>query len=250
MAANGLEIERKYLLSGVPPETDLAALGARATGIEQYYLRTTDGWVRRVRRLVADGRARYILTRKQDLEGITRREIESDLTPDEYRRLRTEADPDRRAILKVRHVIPYRRWKLELDVFGQPPGLVLLEVELDDAAEVPELPPSIAALVVREVSTDPAYANYNLARRPGLAVDPDDPDDDLDALAPAEAERARRRDHDAAAGEREGMRTGLAKQFKQVLDAQARRGREAGPRRADPLAKANRRDARRDDPST
>ncbi|HSW41637.1 MAG TPA: hypothetical protein VLM76_03925 [Patescibacteria group bacterium] len=55
------------------------------------------------------------------------------------------------------------------------------------------------------------------------------PDDRADELPPAEAARARRRDHDATAAERSGMRTGLAKQFKQVLDAQARRGRAAGP---------------------
>ncbi len=57
---------------------------------------------------------------------------------------------------------------------------------------------------------------------------PKPPDDEADDLPPAEAERARRRDHDAAAAERSGMRTGLAKQFKQVLDAQAKRGRAAG----------------------
>ena len=56
-------------------------------------------------------------------------------------------------------------------------------------------------------------------------VDPDS-DDELD-LPPAEAERDRRRDHDLRAAEREGMRTGLAKQFKQVLDAQLKRAREA-----------------------
>jgi hypothetical protein len=53
-----------------------------------------------------------------------------------------------------------------------------------------------------------------------------EPDDDAD-LPPAEAARDRRRDHDLRAIEREGMRTGLAKQFKQVLDAQVKRGREA-----------------------
>jgi hypothetical protein len=57
---------------------------------------------------------------------------------------------------------------------------------------------------------------------------PKTPDDGTNGLPPAEAARARRRDHDAAAGERSGMRTGLAKQFKQVLDAQAKRGRAAG----------------------
>lgn len=46
-------------------------------------------------------------------------------------------------------------------------------------------------------------------------------------LPPSEAARDRRRDRDLRAAEREGMRTGLAKQFKQVLDVQLKRGREA-----------------------
>ena len=59
------------------------------------------------------------------------------------------------------------------------------------------------------------------------------PDDDpTDDLPPAEAARARRRDHDSTAAARAGMRIGLAKQFKQVLDAQARRARAARPRPA------------------
>ena len=73
------------------------------------------------------------------------------------------------------------------------------------------------------------------------ARDPE-PDDDIE-LPPAEAARDRRRDHDLRAVEREGMRTGLAKQFKQVLDAQARRAKEAeeaAPKRG------NRRQAGRD----
>ena len=57
---------------------------------------------------------------------------------------------------------------------------------------------------------------------------PKPPDDRSDELPPAEAARARRRDHDGAAAARSGMRTGLAKQFKQILDAQAKRGRAAG----------------------
>ena len=56
---------------------------------------------------------------------------------------------------------------------------------------------------------------------------PKPPDDPADELPPAEAARARRRDHDTAAAGRSGMRTGLAKQFKQVLDTQAKRGRDA-----------------------
>lgn len=51
-------------------------------------------------------------------------------------------------------------------------------------------------------------------------------------LPPAEAARARRRDRDASAAARKGMRTGLAKQFKQVLEAQVKRA-ALGPVRDD-----------------
>jgi adenylate cyclase len=172
MSRDGLEIERKYLLDGAPSEAELAALGARPTRLEQVYLVSSDGWVRRVRRIEAGGGSRHVLTRKRDRSGIVREEIEVDVSPEEYTRLAAEGDPARRVIRKVRHVIPYGRWTLELDVFSDPPGLVLLEVELEDAAEVPDLPPSVAAHVVREVSTDSTYANHRLALLADRAPDP------------------------------------------------------------------------------
>lgn len=167
MGEGGIEIERKYLLSGPPSEAALAALDARPVRLEQVYLRSDDGWIRRVRRVEVHGNSRYVLTRKRDRGGIVRDEVEADLSPEEYGRLVAQADPARRVIRKVRHLVTHDRWTLELDVFSEPPGLVLLEVELDDPADVPDLPSSIAALVVREVSTDPAYTNHALALRPG-----------------------------------------------------------------------------------
>jgi CYTH domain-containing protein len=159
----GLEIERKYLLVGAPAASDLAALGARELRLEQAYLRIEDDWVRRIRRTEREGTVRHVFTRKRDVGGIVREELETDLTADEYAHLLADADPARRVIRKTRHVFTSGRWTLELDVFDEPPGLVLLEVELDDAAEAPELPPVIAALVVREVSTETAYTNHALA---------------------------------------------------------------------------------------
>ena len=47
--------------------------------------------------------------------------------------------------------------------------------------------------------------------------------DEGEELPPSEAARDKRRDRDATAGARAGMRTGLAKQFKQVLDTQRKR---------------------------
>ncbi len=58
----------------------------------------------------------------------------------------------------------------------------------------------------------------------------DDPPmaDDLD---PREAERTRRRDHESAAQERELLRPGMGKVFKQIQDAQLKAAREAPKRR-------------------
>lgn len=53
-----------------------------------------------------------------------------------------------------------------------------------------------------------------------------DDSDDLPDLDPRERARARRRDRDLSAPDRELMRTGQAKVFKQVIDRQARRATE------------------------
>jgi CYTH domain-containing protein len=165
----GQEIERKYLLSGAPSEVELAELGARPHRIEQVYLRSDDGWVRRVRRVEAGGRTRYIATRKREVAGIVREEHEKELDAAAYDRIVAEADPERRTIRKVRHVFPFGGHVMELDVFDVPPGLVLLEVELEDASDVPALPPILLERLVREVSLETAYMNHELARRPASA---------------------------------------------------------------------------------
>ena len=55
------------------------------------------------------------------------------------------------------------------------------------------------------------------------------PDDDLDAR---EAERIRRRDHEADAENRDLMRPGMGKVFKQIQDAQRKAADEIAPRRS------------------
>ena len=171
---SGMEIERRYLLAGSPSAAELARLGARPRRLEQVYLARHDDWVRRVRKIEEAGVTHYVATRKRDLPagtgagaggpaGIAREEIENELSVEEYGRLVAEADPARRVIRKVRNVIAWDDWTLELDVFSEPPGLVMLEVELEGAAEVPTLPPEIAARVIREVTSEPRYTNYGLS---------------------------------------------------------------------------------------
>ena len=162
----GLEIERKYLLSSAPSEVELVDLGARPHLIEQVYLRSEDGWVRRVRKVEAAGRTRYVMTRKREIVGIVREEHEEELDAAAYGRCLAEADPTRHPIRKVRHVFPFAGHVLELDMFVEPPGLVLLEIELEDASDIPALPAVILVRLVREVSLESAYMNHEIALRP------------------------------------------------------------------------------------
>jgi hypothetical protein len=53
-------------------------------------------------------------------------------------------------------------------------------------------------------------------------------EDDID---PREAERIRRRDREASAEERDLMRPGMGKVFKQILDRQGKVAREPSPPR-------------------
>ena len=59
------------------------------------------------------------------------------------------------------------------------------------------------------------------------ADDPEDPS--ADVLDPREAARMRRRDHDAAAHDRDLMRPGMGKVFKQIDESIVRRAKP-GPR--------------------
>ena len=54
---------------------------------------------------------------------------------------------------------------------------------------------------------------------------------DEEDLDPREAERVRRRDREARAAQRELMRAGMGKVFKQIQDAQAKAAKEPPKRR-------------------
>lgn len=163
-SSNGLEIERKYVVGWLPDARFLEGLGARPLSIEQTYLIPTAGApVRRVRVVRTGGETRHIYTEKRLLRRRVREERERPIDEAVAARLLAEADPERGTVRKTRWQIPHGRHVLELDVFEAPPGLVLLEVELDDPDEPVDLPGWLGPLT--DVSDDPAYFNVELARR-------------------------------------------------------------------------------------
>jgi CYTH domain-containing protein len=156
-----VEIERKFHLRAAPSADLLAARDAVALRIEQTYLVATQG-NRRLRRTERpDGSVLLQLTEKERIAGFSFREIERTIDAAEYERLLAEADPARRPIRKVRHVVPHGSQNLEIDVFEQPPGLVLLEVELRSVDEPVVLPEWLGDW--REVTGHARFYNANLA---------------------------------------------------------------------------------------
>jgi polyphosphate glucokinase len=157
------EIERKFLLEEAPDVRRPPLDGARRLAIEQTYLLGEDGATERVRLVREEGAPeRYFHTTKRPVSALTRQEDEREVDRGEYLRLLARRDPERGTIRKTRHVFPYGERTFELDVFEQPPGLVLLEVELPSEDAPVALPPFGG---LREVSGDDRYANAELARQ-------------------------------------------------------------------------------------
>ncbi len=146
------EIERKFLVV-----SEAWRDGTPGTRIAQGYLTMDPD--RSVRVRVAGGKA--WLTIKGRTEGISRAEFEYDIPPEDALDLLAMCLPS--VIDKTRHRIHFAGHLWEVDVFhGANEGLVLAEVELDDACTCPPLPPWVG----REVSDDARYFNSNLAQAP------------------------------------------------------------------------------------
>lgn len=175
-----VEIERKYLLRGCPPEAAVVP-GAR---IEQ-------GWIpgrtlrERLRHTTyPTGVSRYTRTVKFG-RGISRVELEEDTDRAVFDALWPLTATAR--VRKRRHAIRDGEYTWEIDVFTDR-DLVLAEVELYDVDASPALPSWLEKWLVREVTGEAEYLNVNLA----LAEDerPLDPASEGTGRAPTPAARS------------------------------------------------------------
>lgn len=156
-----MEIERRYLIRR-PDEASLAALpGCGYTEISQTYLRAAEGTTERVRRRGLNGQWQYSHTIKRRISLMSNIENERMISPDEYARLLTRADPARRSIEKRRYTLPWKGHVFEIDVYPFWQHQAIMEVELKDEAEQAPLPPNVR--VLRELTGDRGYSNAALA---------------------------------------------------------------------------------------
>jgi CHAD domain-containing protein/CYTH domain-containing protein len=151
----GVEIERKFLLRGLPSEMP----AAETHEIAQGYL-PGERLVERLRRDRMNGSERFIRTVKAGA-GVVRMEFEEETTRGIFEHL-WELTKGKR-LVKRRHVVETPEHCWEIDEFLDRP-LVVAEVELVDADAQVTIPDWLAPFVEREVTGDAAYLNANLAR--------------------------------------------------------------------------------------
>ena len=155
------EIERKYLLRDLPPEVG----SAPTSEIEQGYLPGTR-LAERLRRIVdvdvsdVNGHERLFRTVKVG-NGLSRTEIEEETPRDVFEAMWPLTEG--RRVRKRRYRVHDGPVTWEIDEFLDR-ELVIAEVELARADVEVELPAWLERHVVREVTTEPEYANQNLAR--------------------------------------------------------------------------------------
>ena len=153
-AHEGLEIERKYLLSGLPGE----ARRARYVTIDQGYLpgRVIGERIRRVR----DGRRIDHVRSLKAGTGMVRVELE-EKTPKaifDGLWLLTRG----RRLRKRRHVVPAGDLHWEIDFFLDR-DLVLAEVEIPSEDTPVPIPDWLAPFIIREVTSERRYENHQIA---------------------------------------------------------------------------------------
>lgn len=147
-----MEIERKYLLSALPPREILG----RGAAIRQGYVDAGDPEIR-VRQKDRD----FFLTIKSGA-GMTRQECEVPIPAAIFEKLWPLTEGAR--VTKTRYTVQHGHARWEIDEFGGTlAGLYLAEIELASESEI-VTPPEFLS-IVGDVTDDPRYKNKSLATR-------------------------------------------------------------------------------------
>lgn len=160
MCASSVEIERVFLRKKVPPIPPDAV----AYTIQQGYLPRTDepgGGEGRLRKMTCpDGSVLFTHTVKKGT-GMVRIRRERAIPRETFQRAWSRTAG--RRLTKRRYAIEPAGHLWQIDVFDDL-DVVLAEVELPSPVTPLKLPDWLAPQVIREVTEEPVYRNYNLAR--------------------------------------------------------------------------------------
>ena len=152
------EIERKFLVID-----DAWRETSRRLDMRQGYISRQPGRSVRVRtQFDAEGAGHAYLTLKGARQGISRPEFEYEISISDAIYMLNQMC-EKPVIEKTRHFIDHAGLTWEVDEFhGENAGLIIAEVELEDANQRVELP----AWVGKEVTNDNRYYNSQLVQNP------------------------------------------------------------------------------------
>lgn len=158
-----VETGRKFLIK----YPDIQALekkpNCQAVDIMQAYLHSEmPGELIRIRQRGQDGNYIYYKTRKRQIEGGKRIELEERLTQEEYLDLLMQADPAYRPIRKRRYCLSENGLYYNIDLYPQWPDQALMEIELYSKDQEVIMPEGIEP--IREVTGEVEYTNPYIAR--------------------------------------------------------------------------------------
>ncbi len=163
-----LEIEYKYLIRF----PDLTALETqpeyKCCELLQMYLslpeNLSEGSTRcRIRSVRNSAGVKYIKTFKQKITEITRVEIESEISEEEFNLLSNYIAKGYSPIHKVRHSFKLFGFTYEVDIFPFWSDRAYLEIEVESEEVKPPIPDFIT--VIKDVTFDPRYRNSALAQK-------------------------------------------------------------------------------------
>ncbi|MBQ3691956.1 MAG: hypothetical protein II931_01340 [Clostridia bacterium] len=159
-----IEIERKYLIEIPDIEVLKSQPNYNASFIEQMYI-SADGSGEykgdRIRKRVYDDVTKYYKTHKEYISGLSKLEIEDEISEEEYQKLSENILPNSRAVRKVRHCFDFNNQVVELDVYEFWSDKATAEVEIDSESRTVTLPEFIK--IIADVTGDKAYSNYALS---------------------------------------------------------------------------------------
>ena len=159
-----IEIERKYLIK--IPDMDIlkSQPNYNESYIEQMYISSeNDGTFKgdRIRKRVYPDVTKYYKTHKEYISGLSKIEIENEISEEEYRELSKRLLPNSRVIRKVRHCFDFEGQVVELDIYEFWSDKATAEVEIESEEQAVTLPKFIE--VIADVTGDKSYSNFALA---------------------------------------------------------------------------------------
>lgn len=151
-----IEIERKFLLSGLPDMPRVSDV----LEIDQGYIPGVRLLERLRRQRHRDGTVRYFRTVKVG-SGVERIELEDETDRATFEHLWQLTEG--RRLRKRRHLVPDGNLTWEVDEFTDR-ALHLAELEIETATTAIRIPDWLKPVVVRDVTDEREYTNRNLAR--------------------------------------------------------------------------------------